>query len=149
MKTQAQWLEKEEKTREGVRTDVSWLETGVQRNKSLQSEKKKKKKVRKRNEIWKLMYKMVGWHHWLNGYDFEQDPGIGGQGSLACCSPWGCRVEHDWVMELKRTWKLKYIPGIKRCSSHCEVGEMKDQDYAVKWYSTERKLKKQFWDKPR
>ena len=47
MKTQAQWLEKEEKTREGVRTDVSWLETGVQRNKSLQSEKKKKKKCEK------------------------------------------------------------------------------------------------------
>ena len=46
MKTQAQWLEKEEKTR-GVRTDVPWLETGVQRNKPLQSEKKKKKKCEK------------------------------------------------------------------------------------------------------
>ena len=33
---------------------------------------------------------MVGWHHWLNGYEFEQAPGVGdGQGSLACCSPWG------------------------------------------------------------
>ena len=32
---------------------------------------------------------MVGWHHWLNGYDFEQAPEDGeGQGSLACCSPW-------------------------------------------------------------
>ena len=33
---------------------------------------------------------MVGWHHRLNGHEFEQAPGDGeGQGSLACCSPWG------------------------------------------------------------
>ena len=34
--------------------------------------------------------KMAGWHHWLNGHEFEQALGDGeGQGSLACCSPWG------------------------------------------------------------
>ena len=33
---------------------------------------------------------MVGWHHRLNGHEFEQAPGDGeGQGSLVCCSPWG------------------------------------------------------------
>ena len=33
---------------------------------------------------------MVGWHHQLNGREFEQAPGDGdGQGSLVCCSPWG------------------------------------------------------------
>ena len=33
---------------------------------------------------------MVRWHHRLNGHEFEQAPGVGdGQGSLACCSPWG------------------------------------------------------------
>ena len=33
--------------------------------------------------------KMVGWHHCLNGHEFEQVPGDGeGQGNLACCSPW-------------------------------------------------------------
>ena len=33
---------------------------------------------------------MVGWHHRLNGHEFGQAPGDGyGQGSLACCSPWG------------------------------------------------------------
>ena len=33
---------------------------------------------------------MVGWHHWLDGHEFEQAPGVGGgQGSLWCCSPWG------------------------------------------------------------
>ena len=35
---------------------------------------------------------MVGWHHWLNGHEFEQILGDGeGQGSLACCSPCGCK----------------------------------------------------------
>jgi len=35
---------------------------------------------------------MVGWHHRLNGHEFEQVPGDGeGQGSLACCGPWGCK----------------------------------------------------------
>ena len=38
---------------------------------------------------------MVGWHHGLNGHGFEQTLGdSGGQGSLACCSPWG-RKELD------------------------------------------------------
>ena len=33
---------------------------------------------------------MAGWHHQFNGHEFEQIPGDGeGQGSLACCSPWG------------------------------------------------------------
>ena len=35
---------------------------------------------------------MVGWHHQLNGHEFVWIPGVGdGQGSLACCSPWGCK----------------------------------------------------------
>ena len=35
---------------------------------------------------------MVGWHHWLNGHEFEQAPGVGdAQGNLACYSPWGCK----------------------------------------------------------
>ena len=34
---------------------------------------------------------MAGWHHRLNGHEFERAPGVGGgQGSLECCSPW-CR----------------------------------------------------------
>ena len=38
---------------------------------------------------------MVGWHHWLNGHEFEQTLGDSeGQGSLACCCPWG-RKESD------------------------------------------------------
>ena len=42
----------------------------------------------------------VGWHHWLNGHEFEQTPGDSeGQGSLAHCSPWGLK-------ELDRTEQL-------------------------------------------
>ena len=38
---------------------------------------------------------MVGWHHRLSGHEFGWTPGVGdGQGSLACCSPWG-RKELD------------------------------------------------------
>ena len=34
----------------------------------------------------------VGWHHRLDGNEFEQSPGVGdGQGDLVCCSPWGCK----------------------------------------------------------
>ena len=36
--------------------------------------------------------KIVGWHHQLNGHEFEQALGDGeGQGSLPCCSSWGCK----------------------------------------------------------
>ena len=43
---------------------------------------------------------MIGWHHQLNGREFEQTPEDSGeQGSLACCSPWGHRVGHDLVTE--------------------------------------------------
>ena len=41
---------------------------------------------------------MVGWHYRLNEREFEQPLGDSeGQGSLACCSPWDCRVRHDLV----------------------------------------------------
>ena len=46
---------------------------------------------------------MVGWHHWLDGHEFEQAPGVGdGQGSLACCSPWGHK-ELDTTEQLNWT----------------------------------------------
>ena len=39
---------------------------------------------------------MAGWHHQLDGHEFEQALGIGdGQGSfLLCCSPWGCKESY-------------------------------------------------------
>ena len=39
---------------------------------------------------------MIGWHHQLDGHEFDQAPGDGeGQGRLACCSPRGHRVRHN------------------------------------------------------
>ena len=49
---------------------------------------------------WQRM--MVGWHHQLNGHEFEQAPGVGDrQGALVCCSPWG-RKESD--MTEQQNW---------------------------------------------
>ena len=46
---------------------------------------------------------MVGWHHQLDGHEFEQATGVGdGQGGLACCSPWGHK-ESDMTEQLNRT----------------------------------------------
>ena len=46
---------------------------------------------------------MVGWHHWLDGHEFEQAQGVGdGQGGLACCSPWGHK-ESDMTEQLNWT----------------------------------------------
>ena len=43
---------------------------------------------------------MVGWHHQLNGHEFESTLGVGnGQGGLACCSPRGCK-ESDTTEQL-------------------------------------------------
>ena len=43
---------------------------------------------------------MVGWHHQFTGHEFGQTLGDSeGQGSLVCCSPWGCRVGHDLATE--------------------------------------------------
>ena len=45
-------------------------------------------------------YEVVGWPHWLDGHEFEQAPAVGdGQGSLACCSPWGLK-ESDTTEQL-------------------------------------------------
>ena len=43
---------------------------------------------------------MAGWHHRLDGQEFEQTPEVGdGQGGLACCDAWG-RKESDTTERL-------------------------------------------------
>ena len=43
---------------------------------------------------------MFGWHHRCNRHEIEEAPGVGdGQGSLVCCSPWGCK-ESDMTEQL-------------------------------------------------
>ena len=63
---------------------------------------------------------MVGWHHWLDGHEFEQALGVGeGQGSLACCSPWGHK-ESDMTEWMKWTdsalKEVEHIFRILKCS---------------------------------
>ena len=51
--------------------------------------------------------KMVGLYHRLDGQEFEQAPGVGGgQGRLACCSPWGCKELHvtEWLNWTEWVW---------------------------------------------
>ena len=58
----------------------------------------------------------VGWHDLLNGHEFEQVVGDGeGQGSLACCSPWGHK-ESDMTERLNSN--------MKRCSTSLIIREM-------------------------
>ena len=54
---------------------------------------------------------MAGWHHRLDGHEFEQAPGVGdGHGSLVCCSPWGHKEleQLNWT-ELTLSHLLKNI----------------------------------------
>ena len=51
---------------------------------------------------------MVGWHHWLDGHEFERSLGVGyGQECLVCCSPWGCKesVPH---MRWPKYWSFSF-----------------------------------------
>ena len=48
---------------------------------------------------------VVGWHHWLNGHEFEPALGDGeGQKSLACCNPWDCKESDmtEWLNNNKK-----------------------------------------------
>ena len=50
---------------------------------------------------------MVGWHHQLNGHEFEQTPGDSEeQESLVCCSPWDYRVGYDLVTKQQHNAKM-------------------------------------------
>ena len=51
---------------------------------------------------------MVGWHHWVNGHEFEQALGDDdGQGGLACCSPWDCKELDmtEWLTTTTTTYQ--------------------------------------------
>ena len=65
---------------------------------------------------------MAGWHYWLNGHELEQALGDGeGQGSLACCSPWGRRVRHNWVTEWRPFCKTLTVCHSSNVFSQLEV----------------------------
>ena len=84
-----------------------------------------------KKEKGKTEEEMVGWHHWLNGYEFEQSQGrCERQGSLECCSPWGCK-ELDMTEWLNN--KIK-----KECS-YATCNNMDGlTDYATKQNKSEK-----------
>ena len=56
---------------------------------------------------------MVGWHHQLNGHEFEQTPGnVEGQGNLACCSPRGCKELTEQLNNINNEWKPYEVESI-------------------------------------
>ena len=70
---------------------------------------------------------MVGWHHRLNGHEFEQAPGDGeGQGSLVCCSLWGLRVGRDWRLS-------DFLPNECQLEQQSLVREWTQCDAAEPW----------------
>ena len=73
---------------------------------------------------------MVGWHHRLNGHEFEQTLGIGnGQGSLVWCSSWDCKEsdttkhvhtqEEEWVWQERKQVRLASQVEVTRSYSFC------------------------------
>ena len=78
---------------------------------------------------------MVGWHHRLNGHEFEQTPGYSeGQASLVCCSPWGCK-ESDTTQQLNNNncygFKIQInllVPEITVNIKFCTMLILKDKD---------------------
>ena len=60
--------------------------------------------------------KLIRWHNQVNGHEFEHTPGDGeGQGSLACCSPWG-RKELDMTKQQQKKTKTTTKPHTKNVS---------------------------------
>ena len=92
---------------EGLMLKLQYLSHLIQRTVSLEKILMLRKiEGRRRREA--AEGEMVGWHHWLNGHEFERTSGDSEeQESLVCCSPWGHRVLDKPCTHLKLyAWKL-------------------------------------------
>ena len=66
----------------------------------------------------------AGWHHWLDGHEFEQAPGAGDrQESLACYSPWGHKESDttEWLNWTELSWT---VAGLERRSVHSNYSNL-------------------------
>ena len=70
---------------------------------------------------------MVGWHHQLNGHEFEPTPGeVEGQGSLECCSSWGHK-ELDTTEQLdNKNNNNKFDPAVPLLKCVCTLSVVSD-----------------------
>ena len=104
---------------------------------------------------------MVGWHHWLDGHEFEQALGVGdGQGGLVCCSLWGCKEldtteQLNWTekVNLRSWWRrllmlLRINPWLRFTNASWDFHEKK---YLTNWSRALSKLRfpRLFWSKTR
>ena len=83
-------------------------------------------------------HETVGWHHWLNGHEFEQTPGDGeGQGSLACCCPWGHKESDtsDWTTTRNL---IQYLQNFPHLQTYWDVLLLKVRAFGV-YFANEKK----------
>ena len=74
------------------------------------------------------IHEMVGWHHQLNGHEFEETPGVGdGQGGLACYRPRGCK-ESDTTEWLNNNRKRGFVRWLNGSMKFCLKAELQSQD---------------------
>ena len=75
---------------------------------------------------------MAGWHHWLDGHEFEWTLGVGdGQGGLECCSSWG-RKESDTTERLN--WTERNAVGFYLSFKNVLPCNMVSSQWFVIWY---------------
>ena len=85
---------------------------------------------------------MVGWHHRLNGHEFQQAPWVGdGQGGLACCSPWGWKepdttewlnwTELNWQVQISaETTSLSFKTGNSYRTRNSQCSSLKSEEFS-------------------
>ena len=105
---------------------------------------------------------MIGWHHWLNGHEFEQALGVGdGEGSLVCCSPWGHKESdttkrpnwtealemrrlteifaktsfQSWIQNLHNNMLLKHWKIRRTCEKEHKAAHFKNADHRENYLS--------------
>ena len=58
---------------------------------------------------------MAGWHHWLDGREYEWTLGVGdGQGGLACCDSWGCKESDTTERVNWLNWTEAYLMTVEK-----------------------------------
>ena len=76
---------------------------------------------------------MAGWHHWLDGHEFEWTPGVGdGQGGLACCDSWGCKESDmtEWLNWTELNWNIEVeFETIEQDKSYYSTSEILTRRY--------------------
>ena len=76
--------------------------------------------------------KMIGWHHRLNGHEFEQIQGNSeGQGNLGCCGPWGCQelyVTKPLKNSSKQIVPSRWTVGLHQAQLFCPVSYLRSEE---------------------